>query len=82
VLHERNFPYSDIKMLASKRSAGKKYTFEGVEYTVEELTEDRCAALADVLAFFVHRTITLARSGVHGGGADRGQVYFAGSFAS
>lgn len=40
VLHERNFPYSDIKMLASKRSAGKKYTFEGVEYTVEELTED------------------------------------------
>lgn len=86
VLHERNFPYSDIKMLASKRSAGgccclpsscsarhyvtrgvqclslmalldlvtsplpvfapagKKYTFEGVEYTVEELTEDRCAS--------------------------------------
>lgn len=42
MLHERNFPYSDIKMLASKRSAGKKYTFEGVEYTVEELTEDRC----------------------------------------
>ena len=43
VLHERNFPYSDIKMLASKRSAGKKYTYEGVEYTVEELTEDRWA---------------------------------------
>lgn len=39
VLTERNFPYSDIKMLASARSAGRKYTFEGVEYTVEELTE-------------------------------------------
>ncbi len=44
VLHERNFPYSDIKMLASARSAGRKYTFEGVEYTVEELTEKGCVA--------------------------------------
>lgn len=43
VLHERDFPYSDIKMLASARSAGRKYTFEGVEYTVEELDEKRCA---------------------------------------
>lgn len=41
VLHERNFPYSDLVMLASSRSAGKKYTFEGVEYTVQELTEKR-----------------------------------------
>ena len=41
VLHERNFPYSDILMLASARSAGKKYAFEGVEYTCEELTENR-----------------------------------------
>ncbi|KAL1832778.1 hypothetical protein DCAR_0102802 [Daucus carota subsp. sativus] len=40
VLSDRNFPYSSIKMLASKRSAGKKFTFEGVEYVVEELTED------------------------------------------
>ncbi|KAL1811866.1 hypothetical protein ACET3Z_021931 [Daucus carota] len=40
VLSDRNFPYSSIKLLASKRSAGKKLTFEGVEYVVEELTED------------------------------------------
>ncbi|KAJ9554105.1 hypothetical protein OSB04_018150 [Centaurea solstitialis] len=40
VLSDRNFPYKSIKMLASKRSAGKKYTFEGNEYVVEELTAD------------------------------------------
>ncbi|KAG2437349.1 hypothetical protein HXX76_006004 [Chlamydomonas incerta] len=40
VLTERNFPYSSIKMLASARSAGKKQEFEGVTYTIEELTEN------------------------------------------
>ncbi|KAL6758885.1 aspartate semialdehyde dehydrogenase [Haematococcus lacustris] len=40
VLKERNFPYSDIKMLASARSAGKKQEFDGHTYTVEELTAD------------------------------------------
>jgi aspartate-semialdehyde dehydrogenase len=40
VLKERNFPYSEIKLLASARSAGKKQEFEGVEYTIEELTEN------------------------------------------
>ncbi|GBG79779.1 hypothetical protein CBR_g30041 [Chara braunii] len=39
VLHDRDFPYRSIKMLASKRSAGKKQEFEGHEYVVEELTE-------------------------------------------
>jgi len=39
VLKERDFPYSNIKMLASARSAGRTYTFDGHEYTVEELTE-------------------------------------------
>lgn len=40
MIKERNFPYSQLKFLASKRSAGKKIAFEGVEYVVEELTED------------------------------------------
>jgi aspartate-semialdehyde dehydrogenase len=40
VLKERDFPYSDIRMLASSRSKGRKYTFDGIEYTTEELTED------------------------------------------
>jgi aspartate-semialdehyde dehydrogenase len=39
VLSARNFPYSSLKMLASSRSAGKTYDFEGETYTVEELTE-------------------------------------------
>lgn len=39
VLKDRDFPYSDMKMLASARSAGRKYEFDGQEYTVEELSE-------------------------------------------
>ncbi|ACO68470.1 predicted protein [Micromonas commoda] len=40
VLTERNFPYSEIKMLASSRSAGKEVEFDGETYVIEELTED------------------------------------------
>ena len=39
VLEERNFPYAEMKMLASARSAGQKVDFDGKEYTVEELNE-------------------------------------------
>ncbi|WOL02573.1 hypothetical protein Cni_G11292 [Canna indica] len=37
VLSDRDFPYRDIRLLASRRSAGKRITFEDREYTVEEL---------------------------------------------
>ncbi|XP_047342668.1 aspartate-semialdehyde dehydrogenase [Impatiens glandulifera] len=40
VLSDRSFPYKSIKMLASKRSAGKHLTFEDKDYVVEELTEE------------------------------------------
>jgi aspartate-semialdehyde dehydrogenase len=40
VLKQRDFPYSNIKMLASARSAGKKVDFDGEEHTIQELTED------------------------------------------
>ncbi|CAA0811503.1 semialdehyde dehydrogenase family protein [Striga hermonthica] len=40
VLSDRNFPYRSLKLLASKRSAGKKVTYENREYTVDELTEN------------------------------------------
>jgi aspartate-semialdehyde dehydrogenase len=40
VLSDRDFPYRSIKMLASKRSAGKQLTFQDRNYTIEELTED------------------------------------------
>lgn len=40
LIEERNFPFAELKMLASKRSAGKKIDFMGKTYTVEEATED------------------------------------------
>ena len=40
VLDQRNFPIGNLKLLASKRSAGKTIDFKGKTYTVEELTED------------------------------------------
>lgn len=39
VLKERDFPYGNMKMLASARSAGKQVHFDGSNYTIEELTE-------------------------------------------
>jgi len=39
VLKERDFPYSNLKLLASARSAGKTQEWDGNTYTVEELTE-------------------------------------------
>ena len=40
ILEERDFGFDSLKVLASKRSAGKKIEFRGCEYTVEELTKD------------------------------------------
>lgn len=40
ILAERKFPMKSLKLLASKRSAGKKVTYEGTELTIEELTHD------------------------------------------
>ncbi|XP_020220833.1 uncharacterized protein LOC109803603 [Cajanus cajan] len=40
VLSDRDFPYRSIKMLASKRSAGRRITFEGRNHVVEELTAE------------------------------------------
>jgi len=39
-LEERNFPISELKLLASARSAGKTMLFRGGEIKVEELTEN------------------------------------------
>lgn len=40
VLEEFNLPISEYKFFASSRSAGKKITFMGKEYEVQELTEN------------------------------------------
>jgi aspartate-semialdehyde dehydrogenase len=37
ILAQRNFPMDDLILFGSKRSAGRKYTFKGKEYTVKEL---------------------------------------------
>ncbi len=40
VLEERNFPVGNLKLLATKNSAGKKLSFKGKEYTIEETIKD------------------------------------------
>ncbi|MFN3533337.1 MAG: aspartate-semialdehyde dehydrogenase [Candidatus Brocadia sp.] len=38
ILESRRFPIKELRLLASKRSAGRKMQFCGVDYTVHELT--------------------------------------------
>ena len=40
VLGERNFPYNELKLLASKRSEGETVEFQGKKYVIEEATEN------------------------------------------
>ncbi|MDE6534579.1 MAG: aspartate-semialdehyde dehydrogenase [Muribaculaceae bacterium] len=40
VLDEQNFPIDELRLFGSSRSAGRKYTFKGKEYTVKELTKN------------------------------------------
>ncbi|HEY3426364.1 MAG TPA: aspartate-semialdehyde dehydrogenase [Negativicutes bacterium] len=40
LIAERNFPFNELKLLASKRSAGQNIEFMGKNYTVEEATPD------------------------------------------
>ena len=50
VIDQRDFPYANLKLLASMRSAGKTVEFRGQTFTIEELTE---TSFADVdLALF------------------------------
>ena len=45
LIEERNFPFGELKMLASARSAGKTINFMGKDYTVEETTEHSFAGV-------------------------------------
>lgn len=40
LIEERNFPFAELRLLASARSAGKKIEFMGQTYTVQEATKD------------------------------------------
>ncbi|HSQ41843.1 MAG TPA: aspartate-semialdehyde dehydrogenase [Fibrobacteraceae bacterium] len=50
ILAERNFPLDSLKLLASKRSAGKTVTFWGETLVIEELTHDSFKGIDLVLS--------------------------------
>lgn len=50
VLEERNFPISELMLVASERSVGKKLVFKGTEYSVIGL-EEAVAAKPDIALF-------------------------------
>lgn len=51
VLEERDFPFENVYMMASAKSAGKTVTFKGKEYIVEELTEHSFEKDIDIALF-------------------------------
>ena len=50
ILDERKFPIDRLVLLASKRSSGKKISFQGREIAVQELKEDSFKDIDIVLA--------------------------------
>jgi len=51
VLEERDFPFENLYMMASAKSAGKTITFKGKDYVVEELTEKSFDKPIDIALF-------------------------------
>lgn len=51
VLEEKNLPIQNFYVFASARSAGKKITFKGKEYTIEELNENSFDRGIDIALF-------------------------------
>ncbi len=50
ILEERNFPVGELRLLASERSRGRKYSFCGTEITVSTLEEDSFSGI-DIALF-------------------------------
>ena len=50
LLHERNFPFSELHLLASARSAGKTHKYAGKTWTIHEATEASFSGL-DICIF-------------------------------
>lgn len=56
ILEERNFPINELRLLASKRSAGEEVEYNGKKYVIQEATENSfenidimlCAAESDI----------------------------------
>jgi aspartate-semialdehyde dehydrogenase (peptidoglycan organisms) len=51
VLEERDFPFENLYMMASAKSAGTTVTFKGKEYIVEELNENSFDKPIDIALF-------------------------------
>ena len=51
VLEERDFPYENLYLMASAKSAGKTLTVKGKDYIVEELTEHSFDKPIDIALF-------------------------------
>lgn len=51
VLEDRNFPFENLYLMASAKSAGKTITFKGKDYVVEELTEHSFDKPIDIALF-------------------------------
>lgn len=51
VLEERNFPFNNLYMMASAKSAGKTINFKGTDYVVEELNEHSFDKDIDIALF-------------------------------
>lgn len=51
VLEERDFPFENVYMMASAKSAGTTVIFKGKEYPVEELTENSFDKPIDIALF-------------------------------
>ncbi len=58
VLEERNFPFENLYMMASAKSAGTTVTFKGKDYIVEELTENSFDKPIDIALFSAGGTIS------------------------
>ena len=57
ILEERNFPVGSLKLLASARSAGKKFSYKGEDIPVEELTKESFAGI-DIALFSAGASIS------------------------
>ncbi len=51
VLEERDFPFDNVYVMSSYRSAGKTVTFRGKDYVLEELTEHSFDKPVDIALF-------------------------------
>lgn len=68
VMGERNFPFNELKLLASKKSAGSEIEFQGKKYVIEEAAEDSFKGVDIVLcAAENHISETLSPAAVKAG---------------